>query len=142
MDALAPTLGMPVVAQTGPSRFTPTNMDAHNRIAPDKFEKLVQQSRLIVSHAGIGTVLTAQRFGKPIILMPRRAELGEHRNDHQLATANKLDGRSGILVAMDQTELADRIADGLALKAFRSNPDSGSRQLRSTVARFIETGHL
>nr|WP_281501113.1 glycosyltransferase [Erythrobacter sp. F6033] len=142
MDALAPTLDMPVLAQTGAGEYKPVNMEAHARIAPDEFEKLVQSASLIVSHAGIGTVLTAQRFGRPIVLMPRRASLGEHRNDHQLATADKLSSRTGILVAMDETELADRIAEGLAQKDWPMDRSSGADELHAAVAEFIETGRL
>ena len=52
----------------------------------------------IIAHAGMGTILTALEMGKPLLVMPRRAELGEHRNDHQLATAMRfadLGGRHG-----------------------------------------------
>ncbi|PKP64657.1 MAG: glucuronosyltransferase [Alphaproteobacteria bacterium HGW-Alphaproteobacteria-7] len=142
MDTLAPTLGLPVIAQTGKGRYTPQHMDAQAKIAPAEFERLVQQSRLIVSHAGIGTVLTAARFAKPIILVPRRAALGEHRNDHQLATVNQLSGRPGILVAMDEAALPARIAEGLAVKDWSAVQSSTARQLHRALAAFIENRPL
>ena len=138
MDALAPDLGMPVIAQTGKGTYAPQNMEARARIAPAEFETLVQQCSLIVSHAGIGTVLTAARFAKPIILFPRRADQGEHRNDHQLATVGKLAGRPGILVAKDETELPARIAEGLALKDWSAVQSPTARQLHGALAAFIE----
>jgi UDP-N-acetylglucosamine transferase subunit ALG13 len=61
---------------------------------------------VIVGHAGIGTLLGTGRLGKPLILMPRRASLGEHRNEHQLATVAAVQAREGIYVAMDEAELA------------------------------------
>ncbi|GMN01979.1 glycosyltransferase [Erythrobacter sp. MTPC3] len=142
MDALALQLDMPVIAQTGVGEFKPLNMEASSRIAPDEFEKLVQQSRLIVSHAGIGTVLTAQRFQKPIVLIPRRAKLGEHRNDHQLATAEKLEGRPGILIAQDETQLAGKIHEGLEIGDFAAQRSDSAEQLQTAITRFIETGAL
>lgn len=142
MDALAPTLGLPVIAQTGKGRYTPQNMDARAKIAPAVFERLVQQSRLIVSHAGIGTVLTAARFAKPIILVPRRAGLGEHRNDHQLATVKQLSGRPSILVAMDEADLPARIAEGLAVKDWAAAQSPTARQLHAALAAFIENRPL
>ena len=138
MDALAPTLGMPVIAQTGRGSYQPRNMEARTKIAPAEFETLVEQARLIVSHAGIGTVLTAARCAKPILLLPRRAGLGEHRNDHQLASVRKLDGRPGILVAMDEGELPARIAEGLALTDFTAVQSPTARQLHGALAAFIE----
>jgi UDP-N-acetylglucosamine transferase subunit ALG13 len=138
MDALAPTLGMPVIAQTGKGSYTPKHMEARTKIAPAEFEALVGKARLIVAHAGIGTVLTAARCAKPILLMPRRADLEEHRNDHQLATVRKLAGRPGILVAMDETELPARIAEGLAVKDRAAAQSPTARQLHAALAAFIE----
>lgn len=142
MDAIASDLDEEVVAQTGKGSYRPRNMIAREAIAPREFEDLAAQSRLIVSHAGIGSVLTAQRLSRPILLMPRRAELREHRNDHQLATARKLDGRSGILVAMDESELGEKIAEGLAVKDIASSPSPNVSQLHRSIARFIETGRV
>jgi UDP-N-acetylglucosamine transferase subunit ALG13 len=142
MDALAPDLGMPVIAQTGKGSYAPRNMEARAKIAPATFETLIGEARLIVSHAGIGTVLTAARCARPIVLMPRRANLGEHRNDHQLATVGKLAGRPGILVAQDESELAPRIAEGLALQDWSSVKSATAQQLHSALAAFIENRPL
>ncbi|MGB3808118.1 MAG: glycosyltransferase [Erythrobacter sp.] len=142
MDALARDLDEEVVAQTGKGTYTPRHMEARASIAPGEFEQLVTRSKVIVSHAGIGTVLTAQRMSRPIVLMPRRANLGEHRNDHQLATVDKLAMRSGIFVAMDESELAARIADGLAASDTASHPSPSVERLHRSLARFIETGRL
>lgn len=138
MDALAPRLGMPVIAQTGKGSYTPRNMEARVKIAPSEFETLVGEARLIVAHAGIGTVLTAARCQKPILLMPRRADLGEHRNDHQMATVGKLAGRPGIVVAADESELEARIAEGLALTDWTAVQSPTARQLHQALAAFIE----
>lgn len=142
MDGLAPELGMPVIAQTGKGTYRPQNMEARTRIAPAEFEALVGEARLIVAHAGIGTVLTAARCKKPILLMPRRADLEEHRNDHQRATVNKLAGRPGILVAMDESELAARIAEGLALRDWAATQSPTATRLHAALAAFIENRSL
>lgn len=142
MDRLAPELGMPVIAQTGKGAYQPHNMEARVKIAPSEFDGLIGHARLIVAHAGIGTVLTAARCNKPILLMPRRADFGEHRNDHQLATVRKLAGRPGILVAADESELAPRIAEGLALTDWSAEPSATARQLHTALAAFIENRAL
>jgi UDP-N-acetylglucosamine transferase subunit ALG13 len=142
MDALAPTLGQPVIAQIGKGSYRPRNMEARISIAPADFEQLVEKCDLVVSHAGIGTVLTAARFAKPILLFPRRAALGEHRNDHQLATVRNLAGRPGILVAEQEAELTAKIAEGLALENWSSTTSPTAQQLHDAVARFIIDGRL
>jgi UDP-N-acetylglucosamine transferase subunit ALG13 len=142
MDGLAPDLGMNVIAQTGKGTYAPRNMEVRTKIAPAEFEALVEKAQLIVAHAGIGTVLTAARCRKPIVLMPRRADLGEHRNDHQLATVNQLAGRPGILIAADETELPARIAEGLAITDWSATPSPTARRLHDALAGFIENRPL
>lgn len=142
MDDLAPDLGVEVIAQIGRGEYLPKNMETRISIAPAEFESMVERCQLIVSHAGIGTVLTAQRFQKPIVLMPRRFDQGEHRNDHQVATAHHLEGRSGVLIATDKTELEGKIAEGLALSSADAQLSPTAKELRSAIANFIEEGQL
>ena len=110
MDEIAARLDEPVVAQTGASSYRPRNFAGTPSIPPGEFDELFRQARLVVAHAGIGTVMNAQRHRKPIVLYPRRARFGEHRNDHQLATCSQLSQRPGIHVAWDNHELASLIA--------------------------------
>lgn len=138
MDAIAPGLGMPVIAQTGKGTYRPKHMEVRRNIAPGEFEVLMSEARLIVSHAGIGTVLTAARCNRPLVLMPRRADRGEHRNDHQLATVRSLGERPGILIAMDESELPDRIAQGLALGTWSTLQSPTAERMHAALVRFIE----
>jgi len=105
LDQLAPRLGEPVIAQTGTTDPGLRNIQQHSNLAPRQFDELFKTARTVVAHAGIGTVLAAKKYRKPIILFPRRATFGEHRNDHQLATAEQLTGRSGVHVAWTIEEL-------------------------------------
>lgn len=114
IDQIAPTLDEPVFAQVGKTDYVPKNMEWAPAIAPADFERQFAAASRVVAHAGIGGILTARRLGKPVILFPRRAEFGEHRNDHQLATAQHLaDGRT-ILVAWTEDDLAELLSRDLA----------------------------
>jgi len=105
MDKIAPSLSMPVFAQIGKAQYQPKNIEWKNSINPKEFETLFSQASVIVSHAGMGTVLTAQKLGKPIIIFPRRAALGEHRNDHQMATTAQMKDRPGVYAAYNEEDL-------------------------------------
>jgi len=106
IDQIAPLLREPVFAQIGRANYRPTNIEFAPTVAPDIFAAKVKAARLIVAHAGIGTVFTAQKHGKPLVLVPRETRFGEHRNDHQLATCRQLLDRPGVYVATDQPTLA------------------------------------
>ncbi len=94
--------GLDILAQIGAGE-APRHMRWQRRMDQDAFVETVRQSDLVVSHAGMGTVITAGRFGKPIVLMPRLVERDEHNTSHQVATVNWLRSRPGIYVA-DQAE--------------------------------------
>jgi len=105
IDALAPQLEEPVYAQIGDGAYQPRNIEFVRTVPPAEFETRFRAARLIVAHAGIGTVLMAQKLNKPIVMFPREARFGEHRNDHQLATCRELAGRQGIYLARDSETL-------------------------------------
>jgi len=107
MERLAPELGERVVAQIGPDTGDYPALEVAGHLSPDRFEALVAEARVIVAHAGIGTILSARRHGKPLIVMARRHDLGEHRNDHQMATLAALGGREGLYAADDAEDLGD-----------------------------------
>ena len=138
MDMITPELGMQVVAQTGKGDFQPRHMEAHKQLDPQAFETLASDARVLVSHAGIGTVLTAARVKRPIVLFPRRAALKEHRNDHQLATVSQLQGRAGIFVAMDEEQLPTQIEKALSMGEWSQEQSSSAQRLNDAVASFID----
>lgn len=105
MDDIAPDIGKPVMAQTGVGTYVCRNIQAAANYSPIEFDGFVKNCDLLVAHAGMGTVLKAYKYRKPIIIVPRKAALGEHRNDHQLATVSQLRSRIGIYAADTEEEL-------------------------------------
>ncbi|MBI3154217.1 MAG: glycosyl transferase family 28 [Burkholderiales bacterium] len=99
--------GVNVFAQVGPARERPQHIPHADFLTPARANSLMRQAALIVAHAGMGTVLTALELRKPIVIMPRLASLGEHRNEHQMATARWLQGRPGVHVAWNEAGLLD-----------------------------------
>lgn len=139
VDGLAPSLEEEVFAQTGRGRYQPANSQWSALLEPKRFDELVTRASRIVSHAGIGTVLMAQKYRKPVILFPRRASLGEHRNDHQLATIAALRGRDGIYVAESDEELSRLLRADLVAPE-EGKPHPGRDRLRERIADFISGG--
>lgn len=137
MDDLAADYPVPFFAQIGKGTYQPKNMEWVTNIDPSRFDELFSKATVIVSHAGIGTVLTAQRYKKPIVLVPRRAALSEHRNDHQLATVNQLDKRPGIYVAYSEADLAHLLRKDLTAPAAIEQMGPGRALLITRLKDFI-----
>lgn len=84
----------------------PAHFEWQERIGPEDYTARMEAADVIVSHAGMGTIITALTLGKPIIIMARRAHLGEQRNDHQYATLKRFKDRPGVFAVEDPAELS------------------------------------
>lgn len=103
--------GREVFAQIGPTGLRPRHIEHAQFVSPEQCQERMLAAKAVVAHAGMGTILTALVMGKPLLVMPRRAALGEHRNDHQLATAHRFAELGTIKVAFDETELPVRLQE-------------------------------
>jgi UDP-N-acetylglucosamine transferase subunit ALG13 len=105
VDEVAGNLDEPVVGQVHNSRVVPAHIRTASFMTQSEYRRHFENARVVIGHAGIGTVLQARDARKPLIICPRVSSLGEHRNDHQLATARSLEAQPGIYVA----ESVDRL---------------------------------
>lgn len=137
MDRIAATADEKVVAQVGPEKGDWPNLEHSATLTPDQFEALFADARLIVAHAGIGTILSSKRHGKPLVVLPRRHALGEHRNDHQMATAKAIEALPGIHVAWEASDLA-ALAAASDLEPATDAPSPTGERLVARLAQFID----
>lgn len=91
-----------IVMQCGHSEYEPTNTEWFTFIeSEDEFLALFEEADLVIGHAGAGTILTALRFGHPIIIVPRRKKFGEHIDDQQLELVEGLEETDGVYPTED-----------------------------------------
>lgn len=103
------------LAEMGPDNYRPERFEWVEKLPPEAFKARFEAAEIVVAHAGMGAIITALTLGKPLVIMPRRADLKEHRNDHQLATAARFDGRGGVHAVDDPADLhaaLDRLRAG------------------------------
>ncbi|MBV5329112.1 MAG: hypothetical protein JZU65_16040 [Chlorobium sp.] len=109
VDEWASVSGEEVYAQIGNSRLTPKTIKYKKNLDPLEFNESFLAADIIIAHAGMGTIITALELGKPLLVVPRQARFGEHRNDHQLATAKRFLEQGCISVAFDIPELIEKL---------------------------------
>lgn len=80
-----------IVVQYGSCTNCPPKVRAYSFLPESQFQELVQQSRLVISHCGEGTILLLDAVHKPYILVPRCRSLREHIDDHQMELAVALE---------------------------------------------------
>src|SRR5687768_9928508 len=114
-----------IFAQIGPSDYKPKHMRFTEFIDPTEFRQRVTECDYLVAHAGMGCIITALELGKPVLVFPRRGNLQETRNDHQIATAKYFSSQGRIAAAFDETELFRKL-DGLNSEAIPSRISSNA----------------
>lgn len=98
-----------VVAQIGDTKYQPKHMKVVERVDPSTYAQYFNSADVIISHVGMGTIISGLEGSKQLVLMPRLAKLGEHRNDHQLGTASRFSHFSNISIVDSESELNEAI---------------------------------
>lgn len=138
VDAWAGEIGRTdVFAQIGEGGWQPRHIGFSEFLQPPDFREKFLAAKIIISHAGMGTILTALQHGKPILVMPKLARLREHRNEHQTATAKHMMSKAGVNVAFDESELREKLdrIDSLAVSE-RIGPSADDGLIRG-IREFI-----
>ena len=74
-----------VVVQAGySSDFKSDDMEIFDLIPMDEFDKLISECDILITHGGVGSIITGLKNNKKVIAAARLEKYGEHENDHQL----------------------------------------------------------
>ncbi len=144
VDDWAAAHDVPVFGQLGalkPESHRPAHFAWEQFISADVYQEKLQACRLLVAHAGMGSIISALTWGKPVLIMPRRASLGEHRNEHQLATAEKFRHRPGVHVAWEAADVGgmiDRLLQADTAAAQGGLSPEASPELIAALRGFIQ----
>lgn len=144
VDEIAPEIpDTEIVAQLSNTDYQirSGNIEVKSFIAPSEFTAYCTRAEFIIGHAGMGTIITALEMGKTIIVFPRKADLRETRNDHQVATVKKLEELNYIYVAYNESELRALIlkAKNGNLKPLHTIGNYASPKLLDAVKDFINS---
>jgi len=88
-----------IYAQVGTTPFSSQRMIVKDYFLGEEYNELIKNARLIIAHGGAGILYKAIHLGKKVICQPRRADLGEHNDDHQEELAEKLASAGYIYLA-------------------------------------------
>ena len=139
VDSWAGTRGRKdIFAQIGPTDWRPSHLHWQHFLTPTEFRARLSAASVVVAHAGMGSIISALQFGKPILVMPRRGDLLETRNDHQVATAERLGALAGVTVARDEEELQKKLEAIEELAGGAPISSTASESLIRAVRSFIQ----
>ena len=94
-----------VIVQKGYTKFESPDMKIYDQVSAEKMKELVNQADLIITHGGVGSIITAIEQGKKVIAVPRLKKYKEHVNDHQLDIINSFNDAGYIIGIQEVSEL-------------------------------------
>lgn len=100
-----------VFAQTGHSDYQPKHYSFVDFLDKPEFEKKIKESSLVITHSGVGSIITAIQSQKPVIVYPRLVKYNEHVDDHQLEIAEAFKKKNFVLCCDEKEDLEDLIAE-------------------------------
>ncbi|MCR4303439.1 MAG: hypothetical protein NUV63_04310 [Gallionella sp.] len=128
-----------VFAQIGQTDYRPLNIQWVPFLSTEEFKLRYEAAKVIVAHAGTGSIITALQLGKPILIMPRRADLRETRNDHQIATSEQFRRFDSVAVALDESELINQLKGIDNLHGYQTIEPYASHELIDAIREFIDS---
>jgi len=141
VDEIAPRIPHEMLIQKGYSKYVPHHTKYFDFVPLKMAVEYIRKSDLVISHAGMGTIILCKGYGTPIIIFPRREKYKEHVNDHQMEIAQVLEERGdvNIHVAYEEGQLEKKMIELLENKVkFSPQENVGRANLIKTIRTFIQ----
>ena len=114
-----------VVVQAGFTKYESKNMKVFDLVDREEFQELITKCDLLITHGGVGSILTGLKNNKKVIVCPRLSKYGEHMNDHQIQIVSNFAKEGYILEYNDGDDLGKVLKNikKFKPKKFKSNTD-------------------
>lgn len=134
------TLVEPVFVQTGYCTYVPKHCKWSRFVSASEMHSWMEAAGVVVTHGGPSSFIEAMAAGKVPVVVPRRADLGEHVNDHQIDFVCTVAERAGGIVPVyDVAELPAAIESARALSkdggGFKSHNAEFCREFERLIER-------
>ncbi len=87
--------------------FLDTKIDAHAFLPHATLIRYMRLSNIIICHGGPATIYQALSFGKIPWVLPRKAQFGEHLNDHQMDFSDFMFAHNLIRIVTPSTPMTE-----------------------------------
>ena len=95
-----------VIVQAGSTKYDSKNMKIFDVIPMNEFDKLMKKCDILITHGGVGSIITGLKNNKKIIAMSRLKIYKESANDHQLQIIDNF-SKEGYLLKLDNNNIAE-----------------------------------
>ena len=138
------TIKEKVIVQAGFTKYSSKVLEIFDFVSPEELENLVKEASLVITHGGVGSIMTALQHEKKIIAVARLKKYKEHTNDHQVQIIKEF-AHDGYLLELRDFNQLDKIiqkANSFKPKAYRSNQMKMVSLVDCKIQEWNKTGVL
>lgn len=99
-----------VVVQAGLTQFSSPNMTIYDFVDYDKFDDLIKSCDILITHGGVGSIITGLKNNKKVIAAARLKKYKEHTNDHQLQIIDNFSA-AGYILGLSDFDKVDELIE-------------------------------
>ena len=125
-----------VVVQAGCTKYLSKDMEIFDLIPMEKFDELIKKCDLLITHGGVGSIISGLKNNKKVIAAARLAKYGEHVNDHQTQIIENFNN-SGYIIGLDKelTNLEEALKKVKKFKPnkYKSNTDNMIKLVQKAI---------
>ena len=127
-----------IIAQTGSTLFKSNKMEIHSFLSPEEFNKYMKEARVVITHAGVGTIIQGLNLHKKMIVAARKKEYKEHVNDHQEQILRTF-ASEGYIIPLDNfNDLEKLIQKDFVPKEYKSNNKQFVENLDNEIKNLLK----
>ena len=133
--------GEEVFAQIGCSDYIPKNFKYERFLNDEEFKKKIEACSLVICHCGVGSITTAMKFAKPILVYPRLRKFNEHIDDHQMDIARAFERKKSVICCYENDNLPKKIQEAQKYN-FEKNISSGKEIIKEIIDLLVKLGFV
>ena len=126
-----------VIVQAGYTKYESKNMKIFDLVDREEFQELINKCDLLITHGGVGSILTGLKNNKKVIVCPRLSKYKEHMNDHQIQIVNNFFKAGYILEFQEGDDLGEILKQAKKFKPKKFS--SNTNNFVSVIEEFIDS---
>ena len=92
-----------VIVQNGYTKYKTDNMKLIGFISREELDRLQKEANIIITHGGVGSIISSINKKKKVIAIPRLSKYLEHVNDHQKEIVEVFN-KKGYIIGLESTK--------------------------------------
>lgn len=125
-----------IYAQIGSTSFKSDYITCFDYVKKEELLEYIKKANIIITHAGVGTIIDCLNENKKVIVVPRKKMYKEHTNDHQVQIAKEFEEKKYVISVYDLNKLSLAIKD---IKKFVPQKyESNSENFKNSIKNYID----